>query len=237
MTASCRLAALLSACVLLSACPPSKPPGLVPDGSGFTLDIVTPPVEGGDPRVLQQVEAMGDSVYLDTVNVFVSFDKRRTWKEINASALGYIQKWVFVTPTSGIALTGKYSLAYIQLDTDIIYYLNNEPAWSAWKLRDDGTLFTVRSEPVAGADQPVRVWLGRRRGFTQDAPWPEVELPPCPSATASTSHRSTSAPRGNSTWPPTTGFRCRGMTGEAGSRCPCCLTSRARSTGAASTCS
>ncbi|WP_309895912.1 hypothetical protein [Archangium sp.] len=180
MTASCRLAALISACVLVSACPSSKPQGLVPDGTGFPLDIVTPPVEGGDPRVLQQVEAMGDSVYLDTVNVFVSFDKRRTWKEINASALGYIQKWVFVTPTSGIALTGKYNLAYIQLDTDIIYYLNNEPAWSAWKLRDDGTLFTVRSEPVAGAGQPVRVWLGRRRDFTQDAPWPEVELPPLP---------------------------------------------------------
>ncbi|QRN94499.1 exo-alpha-sialidase [Archangium violaceum] len=181
-----RLAALLGALVLLSACPTQRDPDevVVADGEGFPLEFATPPVEGGDPRVLQQVEAMGDSVYLDTVNVFVSFDKRRTWKEINAAALGSIQKWVFVTPTAGLALTGKHGLAYIELDKDIIYYLNGEPAWSAWGYREDGTVFTVRQEVDAGTgqtgDEKARVWLGRRRDFTQDAPWPEVELPSLP---------------------------------------------------------
>lgn len=182
-----RFAALLGAAVLLCACPPKKNPDEEPpvaDGAGFPLEYATPRVEGGDPRVLQQVEAMGDSVYLDTVNVFVSFDKRRTWKEINAGALGSITKWVFVTPTAGLALTGKHGLAYIELDKDIIYYLNNEPAWSAWGYRDDGTLFTVREQVDPGSpqrgDEQVRVWLGRRRDFTQDAPWPEVELPSLP---------------------------------------------------------
>jgi photosystem II stability/assembly factor-like uncharacterized protein len=179
VTAFRRLSAVLGVLVLLSGCPSKKPEELVPDGSGFPLTIATPPVEGADPRVLQVVEAMGDSVFLDALNVFVSFDKRRTWKEINAAALGSIQQWAFVTPTAGIALTGKHSLAYIELDKDIIYYLNNEPAWSAWKLREDGTLFTVR---IAVEGTGYRVWLGRRRDFTQDAPWPEVELPSLPSS-------------------------------------------------------
>lgn len=181
-----RLAALLGAAVLLCACPKKNPAEEPPvaDGSGFPLEYATPPVEGGDPRVLQQVEALGDSVYVDTGGVFVSFDKRHTWKQINAGALGAIEKWVFVTPTAGLALTGKHGLAYIELDKDIIYYLNGEPAWSAWSYRDDGTLFTVRQAIDPGSsqtgDEKARVWLGRRRDFTQDAPWPEVELPSLP---------------------------------------------------------
>jgi hypothetical protein len=184
MTASFRLLAALGACALLAACPSSKPPGLTPDGSGLPLESVTPPIEGADPRVLQHVEVMGDSVYLDAGSVAVSFDKRRTWKELNAQALGSIQKWVFVTPTSGIALTGKHGLAYIELDTDVISSLNNEPAWSAWGLRGDGTLFTVRMQvedpSLEVGDETARVWLGRRRDFNKDAPWPEVELPRLP---------------------------------------------------------
>jgi hypothetical protein len=185
MTVSVRRVAVLSVLVLLYGCPePKKQEEARPDGSGLALEFATPPVEGADPRVLQEVEAMGDSVYVNAVNVFVSFDKRHTWKELNATALGYIQDWVFVTPTAGIALTGKHGLAYIELDKDVIWYLNNEPAWSAWRLRDDGTLFTVRqavTDPTSQrGDETAQVWLGRRRAFTEDAPWPEVQLPSLP---------------------------------------------------------
>ncbi|MDY7230211.1 sialidase family protein [Hyalangium rubrum] len=184
MSVSFRLVTALGVLALLCGCPSKKPQEPQLDGSAFPLVYVTPPVEGADPRVLQQVEAMGDSVYLLSANVVVSFDRRRTWKEINAGALGSIHKWVFVTPTSGIAHTGQHGLAYIQLDTDIIYYLNGEPGWSAWGLRNGDTLFTVRQQVDAGTsqrgDETARVWLGRRQRFTEDAPWPEVELPPLP---------------------------------------------------------
>jgi hypothetical protein len=46
-----RLAALLGALVLLSACPKREPDEVVvADGEGFPLEFATPPVEGGSSR-------------------------------------------------------------------------------------------------------------------------------------------------------------------------------------------
>ena len=183
MTLASRLVVLVPTFLLLS-CETPTPGALVPDGSGLAFESVTPPVEGGDARVLQEVEAMGDSVYVNVGGVYVSFDKRRTWKALNAAALGFIKDFAFVTPTAGIAQTGLHGLTYIELDTNGIYYLNNEPAWNDWALREDGTLFTVRQVVDPGSlsrgDETARVWLGRRRDFTRDTPWPEVLLPSLP---------------------------------------------------------